>query len=95
MTMKITKADSLELIINELKRAEELHPRWPEDILHAVAIVNEEAGEVTKAASDFVYNNGPLYAVQKELVQTAAMCVRMLLHIGKYYQQKLKRKNHE
>lgn len=93
--MKITKADSLELIINELKRAEELHPWWPEDILHAVAIVNEEAGEVTKAAFDFVYSNGPLYEVQDELVQTAAMCIRMLLHIGKYYQQEREINNHE
>lgn len=79
--MYLTKAHALELIINELKRAEELHSGWPADILHGIAIIGEEFGEATKAAFDFAYNGEPLEEVQVELVHTAAMCLRMLLHL--------------
>ena len=57
------------------------HPDWPEDILHQIAIVNEESGEATRAALHVEYENGSIEDLREELVQTAAMCIRMLEHI--------------
>ena len=65
-------------IKTELARAEQQHPDYPDDIIHCISIVNEEAGEATKAVVDCVYYNGSLEDVRKELRQTAAMCIRML-----------------
>lgn len=65
-------------VIEELKKAEKKHPNWPADILHQIAIMNEEAGEATRAALHLVYENGSKEDLKKELIQTAAMCLRML-----------------
>ena len=65
-------------ILKELERARDKHPDWPTDILHQIAIVNEEAGEATRASLHFYYENGSMDNVRKELTQTAAMCLRML-----------------
>lgn len=62
----------------ELKRAEELHPNYPTDIFEQVAIMNEEAGEVTRAVLQYKREGGSIDSVKEELVQTAAMCMRML-----------------
>lgn len=68
----------LKAVEAELAAAESQHPHWPKDLLHQIAIVNEEAGEATRATLQHVYEGKTLAAVQKELFQTAAMCVRML-----------------
>ena len=65
-------------IDKEVIRAERKHPEFPKDILHQVAILNEESGEVTKAALQHVYEKGYKSWIKLELIQTAAMCVRML-----------------
>ena len=65
-------------ITDELHRAEELHPDWPTDIIHQVSIMNEEAGESIRAALNHVYHDEPIEELQKELIQTAAMCIRCL-----------------
>lgn len=70
-------------VIQELDRAEEKHPSWPDDVIHGAAIVCEEAGEVIKAAFDLTYSVATEEQLEKELVQTAAMAVRMLLHLTK------------
>ena len=62
----------------EKGRAEKKHPNWPTDILHQIAIVNEEAGEATRAVLHLIEGKGDLGDVWKELVQTAAMCLRMM-----------------
>jgi hypothetical protein len=69
-------------ILDELEKAEAKHPDWPCDILHQIAIVNEESGEATRAALQFFYKGGGLENVQAELIQTAAMCIRMLENIN-------------
>jgi hypothetical protein len=75
------------MILEELVRAEELHPFWPIDVIHQAAIVGEEAGEVLKAAIDLHYKDEaehPIIRAQHrrdlitELVQTGAMVHRML-----------------
>ena len=62
----------------ELSRAEEKHPDYPVCEFRQVAIINEEAGEITKAVLHYYYENGSLEHIKKELIQTAAMCMRML-----------------
>lgn len=65
-------------IETELKRAEKKHPLFPTDMFRQLAIMQEEAGEVTKAVLHYHYEDGSLQDVKDELIQTAAMCMRML-----------------
>lgn len=62
----------------ELARAKALHPNWPGDLIHQAAIMAEEAGEAVRAALNVTYHGGRVEDVRTELVQTAAMCLRML-----------------
>jgi len=45
--------------------------------------MQEEAGEVTKAVLHYAYEKGSIIDVKKELIQTAAMCIRMLNSLSK------------
>lgn len=66
-------------IQNELERAKELHPDFPESIVRMVAIMAEEAGEAIREANRIEDDgNGDVEALRIELIQTAAMCVRCL-----------------
>lgn len=65
-------------IERELKRAERLHPQYPSNLYQQLAIMQEEAGEVTKAVLDYHYERGTLSQIREEVIQTAAMCMRML-----------------
>lgn len=81
MTMEITRNEAMQLIRDELYKAEHKHPTYPDDIFKQLAIMNEEAGETTKACLHYIDEGGTLEDVKKELIQTAAMCVRMLIHL--------------
>jgi NTP pyrophosphatase (non-canonical NTP hydrolase) len=72
---------SVTAVFDELRRAEALHPYWPKDYIHGVAIVAEEAGEAVKAALEYVYEGGKLEELRKELTQTGAMALRMLIDL--------------
>ena len=65
----------------ELNRAETKHPNYPSDMFRQLAIMQEEAGEVTKAVLYYHYEGGTIEHIKEELIQTAAMCVRMLKHL--------------
>jgi NTP pyrophosphatase (non-canonical NTP hydrolase) len=65
----------------ELKRAENKHPNFPQDMFRQLAIMQEEAGEVTKAVLHYHYEDGTIEHVKEELTQTAAMCMRMLKNL--------------
>lgn len=78
------RREIIEEILTELTEAKAGHPHWPDDIIHAVSIMNEEAGESIRAALNYVYENETLDDVKKELVQTAAMCFRCLENIELY-----------
>ena len=71
----------IEQILQEKGYAERLHPDWPDDLIHAVAIVAEESGEAVRAALNHIYHGGDVDEVRTELIQTAATCLRALEHI--------------
>lgn len=73
-------------VLAELSRATEKFPTWPNDPLHAVAILGEEFGELTRAAMQAVYepHKGGREQVREEAVQTAAMALRFLLSLSAY-----------
>ena len=77
----MTEHQAIRAIIAEHYRAECIHPDWPADIIHAVAIVAEESGEAVRAALNVVYEGGSREELRTELIQTAAMCVRMLVNM--------------
>lgn len=68
----------LSAIVDELKRAEQKHPDWPTDIIHAAAIVGEESGELTQAALQCHYEKGSMANCQVEAIQVAATVIRFL-----------------
>lgn len=81
---EITKIDAgraAERIFAELRHAEQKHPDWPTDIVHAVAIMIEEAGETMQAALDNHYAGKPMEQVAKEAAQTGAMALRLLINL--------------
>lgn len=59
----------------ELARAKKLYPDWPTDIVQQMSIMVEEAGEAFDA---YVSVQSTSEKVQDELVQTIAMCLRVL-----------------
>ncbi len=71
----------LDQTLNELERAEKLHPHWPDDIIHQVAIMVEEAGESMRAALNHVYDKNDIESVREELIQCGAMVFRCLINL--------------
>lgn len=76
----------IDLIFEELKRAEIKHPSWPSDVVHASAVIAEESGELTQACLDYFYNdsekeNYGTSRMREEAVQVGAMAIRFLINI--------------
>lgn len=66
-------------VLNELERAKKKYPEFPTGIVRQVAIMAEEAGEAIREANNIEYGqNGDLDALRTELIQTAAMCLRVI-----------------
>ena len=59
-------------ILREVNRAEKKHPYWPDDLIHAAAIICEESGELIRSALQLKYEGGNLDNIKKEAIQTAA-----------------------
>jgi len=76
----------------ELQRAKTKFPLWPTDPLHAVAVVNEEIGELNRAVLQSCYDCPPnmtekqkalwhgieVTKIRKEAIQSAAMLRRFI-----------------
>jgi hypothetical protein len=74
------------IVLAEVERATAKFPTWPTDPLHAVAVLGEEFGELTKAVLQSVYepHKNPPGAVRTEALQTAAMALRFLASVDRY-----------
>ncbi|HEX4918029.1 MAG TPA: hypothetical protein VFV43_09055, partial [Limnobacter sp.] len=73
-------------VLAEVAKATAKFPTWPTDPLHAVAVLGEEFGELTKAVLQHTYEPHKSTAedVRTEAVQTAAMAIRFLMSLDKY-----------
>jgi hypothetical protein len=78
--------DDWQLVMDEVGRATRKFPTWPTDPLHAVAVLGEEFGELTKAVLQTVYEPHKVQEgeLRTEAVQTAAMALRFLTSMGRY-----------
>jgi hypothetical protein len=65
----------------EIDRSFELHGDLPENMFEQIVIINEEIGEVNKAILHLHYEGGNIENIRKELIESAAMCVKMLIKI--------------
>ena len=76
-------------VLEELERATRKFPTWPTDPLHAVAVLGEEFGELTKAALQLTYESHKTSAeeVRTEAIQTAAMALRFAMSLDVYVYQ--------
>lgn len=73
-------------VISEVGRAATKFPTWPTDPQHALNVLGEEFGELTKAVVQATYEpeKNERDAVRKEAIQTAAMAIRFLLSLDRY-----------
>jgi hypothetical protein len=79
-------ADIISGVWSELERAVAKFPTWPTDPLHALAVLGEEFGELTKDVLQMTYEPGKTSAenVRKEAIQTAAMALRFVASLDNY-----------
>jgi hypothetical protein len=76
----------MQLIDEELERADLKFPDWPTDPVHALGILSEEYGELSKEVLQMVYepHKTSLKEIEAEAVQTAAMAIRFLISLERY-----------
>lgn len=77
---------ALQDILAEVGRATRKFPTWPTDPLHALGVLGEEFGELTKAVMQATYEphkNRP-DDVRSEAIQTAAMALRFVDSLDRY-----------
>lgn len=72
----------IDAILTEFHRAKIIHPAFPDDVVHRVSIMMEEAGETVQAVNNYHFHDGELDAVRRELIQTGAMVLRCLESLG-------------
>ena len=80
---QMTAYAAVDAMLQELERAKAKHPVWPTDIVHQVAIMVEEAGEALRAVLNSAYEGGNIEEVRREVIQTGAMAIRVLMNLEK------------
>lgn len=72
-------------IQKEVKRAKKKFPAWPSDPLHAIAVVNEEVGELNQAILQAVYEpqKSDIGDVRNEAIQSVCTLLRFLESLDK------------
>lgn len=89
-SVKVGTVPTLEQIFSqvedEMERAVRKFPTWPTDPLHALAIVQEEMGELQKEVLQFCYEPHKCSpeAITTEAFQLAAMALRFLASLDRY-----------
>ena len=78
---QMTAYAAVDAMLQELERAKAKHPVWPTDIVHQVAIMVEEAGEALRAVLNSAYEGGNIEEVRREVIQTGAMAIRVLMNL--------------
>lgn len=83
---KQTAGPAIVEIVAEVERAMRKFPTWPTDPLHALAVLGEEFGELTKDVLQLTYEPHKTNAanVRKEAIQTAAMALRFAASLDAY-----------
>lgn len=73
-------------VLAEVERATRKFPTWPTDPLHALAVLGEEFGELTKDMLQLTYEPHKTNAanVRTEALQTAAMALRLFMSLDRY-----------
>lgn len=73
-------------VLAEVERATRKFPTWPTDPLHALAVLAEEFGELTKDMLQLTYEPHKTCKdnVRAEAIQTAAMSLRLLMSLDRY-----------
>jgi hypothetical protein len=73
-------------VMDELERARNKFPSWPDDPVHALAVIGEEFGELTKAVLECVYepHKSTTRDVRCEAIQCAAMALRFVASLDRY-----------
>lgn len=81
--LRLNKFDSIiDDIHQEYCRACRKWPEWPADLIHQIAIMQEESGEAIREALRYQYNEGgTIEDLKKELIQTGAMVIRCLINL--------------
>lgn len=75
----------------EVERATAKFPTWPTDPLHALAVLGEEFGELTKAMLQHTYEphkGVTRQDIREEAIQTAAMALRLAMSLDVYQYRK-------
>ena len=78
-------------VLAEMARATAKFPTWPTDPLHALAVLGEEFGELTKAILQHTYepHKGVTQQdIRGEAIQTAAMALRLAMSLHCYEYRK-------
>lgn len=79
--------DVEQLVREELERAVAKFPTWPTDPFHALAVLGEEFGELTKAVLQHTYEphkGVTRHDIATEAIQTAAMALRWAISLQVY-----------
>ena len=73
-------------VVAEIERAQLKFPTWPTDPLHALGVLGEEFGELTKDVLQLTYEPGKTTAenMATEALQTAAMALRFYVSLPFY-----------
>lgn len=84
--LEAEKAGAVADVLAEVKRATTKFPTWPTDPLHALGVLGEEFGELTKETLQLTYepHKSTVEDFRKEAIQTAAMALRFVMSLDAY-----------
>ena len=81
-SQNLVKTEAIKNIISDIEKGLEFamqkFPTFPCDPIHAVSVMCEESGESIQAALQWVYEFGSRDETRRELIHTAAMCIRVI-----------------